>query len=230
MNLRKDLLPLLLVGAMFTQSCKEESTGPGTGGNNNTTKVEAKAGSSFTFDSTSSESNSTGSITYDFAKDDLTFGDRTNVRLVMNGADTAMIFAYNTDGSISMFFPNDPEMVETFGAGTWLRVPVSGGAGQELTVIDTTIIDPEFPIPLAIKLKFTTSHVGSSTVTVSGKSYAAHNVKLVTESNFFVSTVSENIFTWVPELGFYAKMQGSSESMGTTSTNSETLTSFTLVK
>ena len=215
--------------ALGLNSCKSDSDS-GTNPNPTSTTVKAKAGSSYTFDSTSSSSNTTGSVTYNIVADDVSAGGRTGIRIVQQAADTAMMFTYNADGSISMFFANEPDMVEAYGEGVWLKVPVKGGAGESLTVIDTMVIDPESGLPFKIKLKFTTSYVGATTFALNGKSYPAHKVKLVTDTEFFFPSVGETIFTWVPELGFYAKLESSTSVLGTTETDLETLTSFNLVK
>jgi hypothetical protein len=218
-------IALLALGVASCKSDSDDGTGPGT----TVTGVQAKTGSTYTYDSTSSESNTTGSITYTIAADNLTAGTRTGVRLVKQAQDTAFMFAYNTDGSISMFFPMDMEgMLE----GAWIKLPVKGGAGESLTVIDTTIVDPEFPLPFDIKITMQSSYVGTGSVTVSGKSYAGQNVKLVMtlESNLLGNTTSESTITWVSEIGFYGKMVGNTGAVGSTTTQSETLTSFTLVK
>jgi hypothetical protein len=224
---RYPLLVILLAIGLY--SCKSDSDS-GTNPIVNTTTVQAKAGSSYTFDSTSSSSNTTGSLTYNIVQDDLTIGGRTGVRVVTQGLDTAFRFVYNTDGSMSMFFANDPEMALEYGDGVWLRMPTKGGAGQSLTVIDTTFIDPESGFPISIKLKFETSYIGTTTFALNGKSYAAQKVKLVTDQNFFFPSVSETIFTWVPEIGFYAKEESTTSAIGESETDSEVLTSFNLVK
>jgi hypothetical protein len=218
-------IALLALGVASCKSDSDDGTGPGT----TITGVQAKTGSTYTYDSTSSESNTTGSITYTIAADNLTAGTRTGVRMVKQAQDTAFMFAYNTDGSISMFFPMDMEgMLE----GAWIKLPVKGGAGESLTVIDTTIVDPEFPLPFDIKITMQSSYVGTGSVTVSGKSYAGQNVKLVMtlESNLLGNTTSESTITWVPEIGFYGKMVGNTGAVGSTTTQTETLTSFTLLK
>jgi hypothetical protein len=219
-------IALLALGVASCKSDSDNGTGPGT----TVTGVQAKTGSTYTYDSTSSESNTTGSITYTIAADNLAVGSRTGVRLVKQAQDTAFMFAYNTDGSISMFFPGETEGMAT--AAAWIKLPVKGGAGESLTVIDTTIYDPAFPLPLDFKITMQSSYVGTGSVTVSGKSYAGQNVKLLMtlESNLLGNTTSESTITWVPEIGFYGKMVGNSGAVGSTSTQSETLTSFTLVK
>lgn len=217
---------LLLTLGLY--SCKSDSDS-GTNPNPTTTTVQAKAGSSYAFDSTSSASNTSGSLTYNIVADNVTMGGRTGVRIVQQAADTAFRFVYNSDGSISMFFPNEPDMVAEYGEGVWLKIPMSGGSGQQLTVIDTSFIDPELG-PMTIKLKFTSSYLGTTTFALNGKTYAAHRAKLITDSEFFFPSTGETIFTWVPELGFYAKEQSSTSALGETSTDSETLTSFNLVK
>ncbi len=218
----------LLALAFGIASCKSDSdngTGPGT----TNTVVKAKTGSTYTYDSTSSESNTTGSITYNIAADNLSVGSRTGVRVVTQAQDTAFMFAYNTDGTVSMFFPMNMEGM--ISSGAWIKLPVKGGAGESVIVMDTTIVDPAFPLPMDIKITMQSSYVAASSVVVSGKSYAGQNVKLamILESSLGNAT-SESTITWVPEIGFYGKMNGNSGAPGSTTTQTETLTSFTLVK
>jgi hypothetical protein len=215
----------LVLLSLGVASCKSDSgTGPGT-----TTAVQAKAGSTYNYDSTSSDWNTTGNITYTIAADNIAIGNRTGVRMVKQDQDTAFMFAYNTDGSMSMYFP---AAVEGLIEGTWIKLPVNGGAGESIKVIDTTIVDPQLPFPIQIKLNLESAYVSASSVVVSGKSYAGQNVKLTTilESNFLGNNTSETIITWVPEIGFYGKILSTGGEPGSPSTQSETLTSFTLVK
>src|SRR5687768_67673 len=111
MNLRKGLLPLLLVGAMFAQSCKENATDPGTGGNDTVTSVAAKKGSVYYFHL--HHKNAAGATVksdtniYSITEDQISIAGRTNVReleLVSEGADQGLIayLSYNSDNSASI--------------------------------------------------------------------------------------------------------------------------------
>jgi hypothetical protein len=231
MNISIRSIAFTLLLALGIASCKSDS--PSEPGNNGGGKVMAKTGSTYTYDSSSTQGGgATGAITYSVAADNITIGSRTGVRLVKQGADTAFMFTYNTDGSVSMHFPLALEDMAEGVEGVWIKLPVNGGTGESIVVIDTTIIDPELPFPLTIKLTMTSSSAGATTVSVNGASQPAHNVNMVMdlESNLLGNTTGTTTITWVPSIGFYGKMVSDASFMGSSNTMTEVLTSFSLVK
>jgi hypothetical protein len=242
--LRKGLLPLLLVGAMFTQSCKEDSTGPGTGGNNNApvTATFAKAGSTYYYhlhhkDQSGATVTSDTNI-YTISRDDLSIGGRTNVRLLeltTEGQDQGTIayLSYNADSSASLFFAG----TAIFGgvsSDPWINLPIRSSGNSHVVVADTTM--DFLGVPMQMKIEISSTFLSSENLTVAGKTYAVRKFKLTNTTTTTTSGVPsvdsrDTFMWWIPEIGFFGKMEETLiDDRDREVLSTETLAHFTLVK
>ncbi|HET6512857.1 MAG TPA: hypothetical protein VFH43_11735 [Candidatus Kapabacteria bacterium] len=116
--------------------------------------------------------------------------------------------AYETNGNISILVPL---VTETTQDVQWMTIPLIGSGGSKdllLAQYDTTISG----ISTSLKLTATATLVSNQNMTVNGQNYTAKHYKITrtltsTTLGIPVSTNDDDLFWWIPDLGFFGKIE-----------------------
>jgi hypothetical protein len=226
--LRRSLLPLLLAGALFTQSCKEDSTGSGTN-NDPVTNSKPTDGSTYTYYSKTTDNGSTTE------EDTVVYTVEANVTEPATGQTGVYIYTpdngeepvtlrFESNGNVSILMP----VITADNTGVqWFTLPVTGSGGtSNLLVLDVDLFGAH------TKTTASAGFVGTENITINGKTYTAKKLKTTSNATVTVagqSAVSsdDDYFWWVPELGFYGKSETGGQVQGP---DAEPLTVESLVR
>lgn len=116
--------------------------------------------------------------------------------------------AYETNGNISILVPLVTQSTQDV---QWMTIPLIGSGGSKdllLAEYETEISG----VPTKLRLTGSATLVGNENMTVNGKSYVAKYFKItrtLTSTTFSVpvSTNDDDLFWWIPDLGFFSKME-----------------------
>jgi hypothetical protein len=132
----------------------------------------------------------------------ITYEGKSNVFVVMEGS-IPSYYAIESNGDISAYI--SPAQGGPFGAlvGGWKTMPY-GSKKTNVTLMtqDTTINDPQFPVPITAKIKQTASYAGESTLVLNGVSYVVENVTLTTSVDLVAVIVPVGNITNTVQAGF----------------------------
>lgn len=116
--------------------------------------------------------------------------------------------AYETSGNISILVPL---VTETTQDVQWMTIPLIGSGGSKdllLAQYDTTISG----VNTSLKLTASATLVSNENMTVNGRSYTAKHFKITrtltsTTAGIPISTNDDDLFWWIPDLGFFGKVE-----------------------
>lgn len=214
MNLiRKSLFPLLLIGATFTQSCKESSTDPGDGGGGTVTNNKPGAGSTYTCYARTTNNGtqkSADSVTYTVSISPTEIKGKSNVYVFSssNSGDDPRTIAYESNGNISILMP---VITTSSQDAAWMTIPVTGSGGTTNLLVSDFDLDL-FGTPMHTSVKVSASFVGSENIAIGNKSYTAKKIKTTSTSVITIagqnsSGTDDDFYWWISELGYYGKSE-----------------------
>lgn len=214
---------ILLALLVVLTSCSDEAVNPGT-----ITVVQAKTGSTFTFDDYNTDTASGAIIpesrdtsVHTVVRTGITFNGKSNVSelSITSTRDTSTAYiSYESNGDIAVYFPGFSSTL------LWLNFPISSKTTVSVVLADTTV--SFFGVTMQTKITAENSYVGTETLTVSGQSISAVKIKQSLKTKITTAGISEedsrdSFFYFTPSLGYIAKVDQPSTTIPGTTTKSE---------
>lgn len=187
----------------------------------NTPKVAyAKAGSTYDFGAYDKDTNYAkipGSDTTwrdSVVSDPATIEGKANAITVMRGNGDTLTMAYETNGDVSINFPNGLNFqglsLPDIGKGWW-TIPYGSGKTNDTLFSQSTSLQVNFggtPITLPVKVNIVANSLGSTTYTLNGKGYTTKQatITIYATASFGILTdkvTLEQEIHFAPEIGYF---------------------------
>ena len=214
------VLALLIVLA----SCSDKAVDPGT-----ITVIQAKAGSTFTFDEYNTDTatgmpiaESRDTSVHTITRTGITFLGKSNVSEVsmLSSTDTSTVyFNYEANGDISFGYPGFSPA-----SAIWVTYPISSKTSSTVTLIDTSYTF--FGVTISAKTTLTSSYVGTESMTINGQSVSVIKIKMTSLTKTTTAGIprEDTSVTYIyiaPSLGYLAKVDQAPMTIPVLGTKSE---------
>jgi hypothetical protein len=212
MNIQLRKYSLVLLTVVMLQSCAATNEPDFQGGA--VTNTKPTLGSTFLFHQRTTDDGTTqseDSVTYTTTVSPVDIKGKSGAYVFVNSESqiNSRTIAYETNGNIAILVPyatsaSNPDV-------QWMTIPLIGSGGSKdllMAQYDTEVNG----IPTSLKLTGSATLVSNESITVNGRSYTAKHFKItrtLTATTFGVpvSTNDDDLYWWVPELGFYGKLE-----------------------